>query len=263
MASIYMIKNLENGKVYIGQTTQENRRESQHFNLLRRGAHYNTELQEDFNKYGEDNLYFEFIEEVENCDNLGKRESYYCKKYSAVTQGYNINSPEQRYSLKYEEELIISIREDYASGKFFLKDLSEKYNINISTLSQLVSGKLYSHYKGPITKGGAGKQRTKRHKLNKQNVLSIRKGLEEGKSSRFLAKKYSVSTTTIANIKYGDTWKDIGGKIWKRLKTVCDLTDDEILSIRNSYTPYNNTHKELADKFNTTETSIRKIVRGQ
>lgn len=49
-AGIYQIKNIQNGKIYIGQTTRNMRiRIQSHFNDLNRGVCKNVEFQEDFN----------------------------------------------------------------------------------------------------------------------------------------------------------------------------------------------------------------------
>lgn len=55
---IYQIKCLQNNGVYVGQTSQLKSRKYSHFFKLRKGTHYNKELQKDFDSYGE--LFFEF-----------------------------------------------------------------------------------------------------------------------------------------------------------------------------------------------------------
>ena len=50
---IYMIRNLSNNKVYIGQSTNINRRWNDHKMKLKNNIHYNEHLQKSYNKYGE------------------------------------------------------------------------------------------------------------------------------------------------------------------------------------------------------------------
>lgn len=50
MIGIYKITNTANGKVYIGQTNDIERRRNQHFSALQSGHHENKDMQQDFNR---------------------------------------------------------------------------------------------------------------------------------------------------------------------------------------------------------------------
>lgn len=54
---IYQIKNKINGKVYIGQSINIEKRLKRHLNDLRKLKHRNQHLQNAFNKYGEKSWY--------------------------------------------------------------------------------------------------------------------------------------------------------------------------------------------------------------
>lgn len=60
-AGIYRIRNLTNGKCYIGQTSNLKTRRSQHWSTLRTGHHANPRLQAAWNKHGEASFVFETI----------------------------------------------------------------------------------------------------------------------------------------------------------------------------------------------------------
>ena len=60
-SGIYMIENQANGKIYIGQTSDLERRKKEHLNKLKNKTHHNLHLQNSFNKYGEDNFVFKII----------------------------------------------------------------------------------------------------------------------------------------------------------------------------------------------------------
>lgn len=63
VSGIYIITNKVNGKIYIGESLDIYRRwHKEHIPQLRKGCHYNTGLQEDFNKYGEGNFDFDILE---------------------------------------------------------------------------------------------------------------------------------------------------------------------------------------------------------
>ena len=58
MGGIYMIENLINHKVYIGQSQDIERRHKDHIRHLKHGNHDNSHLQNAWNKYGADNFRF-------------------------------------------------------------------------------------------------------------------------------------------------------------------------------------------------------------
>ena len=85
---IYKIENTVNGKVYIGQTKDPERRKKEHFGGLKRNKHENPYLQSAWNKYGEDNFNFEVIDSGENYNQL---EKYYIEKYKSNNSNYGYN----------------------------------------------------------------------------------------------------------------------------------------------------------------------------
>lgn len=85
---IYMIKNIKNNKVYIGQTTQYNKRITHHKSDLKHNRHSNTILQNDFNLYGD--ICFEYsILEICNESELDKLEIKWIKYFDSIENGYN------------------------------------------------------------------------------------------------------------------------------------------------------------------------------
>lgn len=64
-SGVYQIKNLINGRVYIGSAKCLKVRASQHKRSLEHGCHYNQFLQFDFNKCGSEAFVFEVLEVVD------------------------------------------------------------------------------------------------------------------------------------------------------------------------------------------------------
>lgn len=63
VSGIYTITNNMTGKLYIGESLDIYRRwHDEHIPQLRKNRHYNKELQNDFNEYGEENFNFEILE---------------------------------------------------------------------------------------------------------------------------------------------------------------------------------------------------------
>jgi hypothetical protein len=60
-SGVYKITNLSNNKFYIGQAFNLHRREIEHFRKLKQCCHFNTHLQNSYNKHGKECLLFEVI----------------------------------------------------------------------------------------------------------------------------------------------------------------------------------------------------------
>ena len=102
---IYAIRCKNNGKLYIGRTTDVKARYRQHLSELRRmektachapptpsGARGPTEFQNDFIKYGEDAFEVYVLENEVPPDQRAEREGYWIKRYHSdePEYGYNI-----------------------------------------------------------------------------------------------------------------------------------------------------------------------------
>jgi len=64
MIGIYGIRNMVDGKWYVGQSVQIEVRRECHFSLAKHGKHYNAHLQRAFLKYGKENFEFRILEET-------------------------------------------------------------------------------------------------------------------------------------------------------------------------------------------------------
>ena len=90
---IYVCRNKENGKCYVGQSQVAiGTRKIHHLTHLRRNIHYNRQWQEDFNNYGENAFEWDVLEEVDDKEKLDEREIYWIKKLNSVENGYNQSS---------------------------------------------------------------------------------------------------------------------------------------------------------------------------
>ena len=89
---IYSIRNIENGKVYIGSSARIRKRKDEHFARLRAGKHFNGILQKSWNKYGETAFVFEVLERVEDVNNLIEREQFWIDEMRTAKRnvGYNL-----------------------------------------------------------------------------------------------------------------------------------------------------------------------------
>lgn len=126
MIGVYKITNTKNGKVYIGQSVDIEKRFKQHKKLLRDNGHINYRLQDDWNIYGEDSFEFEVLEKCRSVY-LNEIEKHTIKEYDSTNEakGYNLSAGVGRdlsappyYIRRYGAE---SLR-DYA---FYRNDVGE------------------------------------------------------------------------------------------------------------------------------------------
>lgn len=82
---VYVIKNLINEKVYVGQTCDPNRRKRQHFSQTRKI----TPLANAIRKHGVENFVFEVLEET-TIDLIDIREQFWISHYQSHLLGYNV-----------------------------------------------------------------------------------------------------------------------------------------------------------------------------
>jgi group I intron endonuclease len=86
---IYKIRNVVNGKFYVGSAIDTRTRFRQHRRLLRKGTHHCKHLQASWNKYGEDVFKFEIVQQVEGRDRLEAAEDAWLLDHVGKTYCYN------------------------------------------------------------------------------------------------------------------------------------------------------------------------------
>lgn len=86
---IYKITNIENGKVYIGQTVKPIKdRFARHLNDAVSNR-LNTHLARAIRKYGTDKFIYEEIDSANSQDELNLKEQYWIRYFNSVEDGYN------------------------------------------------------------------------------------------------------------------------------------------------------------------------------
>lgn len=93
LISIYQIRNLVNGKLYIGSSLWTQKRFPKHKNDLIKGKHSNLHLQASWNKYGQAAFAFEILETLPSSTleiPLRNKEQEYINKLNTLNLGYNM-----------------------------------------------------------------------------------------------------------------------------------------------------------------------------
>lgn len=107
MGKIYKLENIQNGKVYIGQTTKSlSERFQGHVSAAKSGS--NLKLSRAIRKYGEENFVIIEIDSAETKEELNLKEIYWIDFYDSLNSGYNMTLGGEggnTYICKTDEEL--------------------------------------------------------------------------------------------------------------------------------------------------------------
>lgn len=211
MIGIYIIKCLQENKVYIGSSKDISRRWINHKTALNNERHGNCELQLAWDAYGDESFIFDILEETED---IVIREQYWLDTYkdslyNSSTSAWNpMQNPDnikkamatklQRYgklsaSQKLDEATVLAIIKDINDGAKIDKTLSNKYAISRKTLYNIKTGKTWKHlYPLILDKRTADEI--------KEDLFTIAKELRAtGISKGKIAKELGVSNITLYN----------------------------------------------------------------
>lgn len=205
---IYKIHNIQNDKVYIGQTTFEKieNRWKDHKCKLRKGTHINEHLQRAWNKYGAESFQFKVLRKLDMFTpqvELDRIECYYMKKFDCMNmdKGYNIRVGGSRgkQSESTKKKVSDSLK------KFYIAHPEARERVR-----ELKTGVVYSEEtKQKMRKSkkrGAAHHNTK---FSEKQVLDIREKHGNGESARSLARLYKVNKSSINGIVQRKTWTHI------------------------------------------------------
>lgn len=130
MIGIYKITDKSNGKVYIGQSSNIERRRREHFEWNKNPDQYIDIL---IKERGNDNFTFEILEECSK-EELTLRERYYIELYDSFYNGYNKTKGGQEIyhgNPKLTKEDVVNIRLAYKNGES-RKEIYELYKDKIT-----------------------------------------------------------------------------------------------------------------------------------
>jgi group I intron endonuclease len=171
---IYGIKNISNGKLYVGQSKNINKRNDGELRDLKNNRFHkrkhqkisNHHLQSSFNKYGEDNFIFTIIKECHESE-LDYWETYYIKELGVMdpSKGYNeaegarkppvFKGPHKQSSkdkiseeTKGENNAMATLTQnevdeivfDLKSGDYITREIADKFNKSLDIINRINNG---------------------------------------------------------------------------------------------------------------------------
>lgn len=294
MFYIYLIKNLVNNKIYIGQTKNKNSRWSQH-KFSAKNNKSNMLITRAISKYGASSFSFEIIACSYSLDDINYLEQIIITQYNSTNPdiGYNLkpggnniertdvekqliskglknyykNNRGPRYGVKLSEETKRkqSVAMIGSKGTNLGKKFSDQWKKNIS--KSLIGRKFSEESLKKLSESHIGKSAPNR-KLTKDQAGEIRELYRSGDySQKTLGQMFNITQATVYSILHNKTYKEESLSIIpadnnSKIGFLKKFTDNDVLEIRRLYNNGEHTYKSLADIFNTKCWVIKSIVRG-
>lgn len=249
MIGIYKITNKNNGKVYIGQSNNVERRLSEHKQKRTQT------IDNIINVLGVENFDFEIVEEC-NQDDLDKKEKEYIEKYDSVSNDYNIQKGGVNNSIgegngraRVSEKDVIYIRTAYDHHKspkeIYEKDFKSKITKN--QFQAIWQGKSWSHIMPEVLteenkKYYISEQNKTKALLSKEETLKYRKiymhkTREEVYKNFILDKGGILKKRTFFKLLLGDVRKNsiyTDVPVYKKKQKIWELRGEPVSTILES-----------------------------
>lgn len=247
---IYKITNIINGYVYIGKTIRRFiQRYWEHNRSLMENCHFNTHLQNAWNKYGEDAFEFSIVEAVDDddIDVINKLEIYYIQNARDNGNCYNISDGGDGIcGVPLSEDAKRRIGEKnriHMLGRKHSEETKQK-------MSEMRKGKYYNKSS---------------YKLSDEQAFEIKQRLVAGDKPSDIAKDLNIDYRYVNNIISNNTWFHVyvdGWDEWRsNRKTWTRLTPEDHKEIYRLHVEEGYTKYELAEMYNKGHKMIEKIFR--
>lgn len=246
MRGIYKISCDQEDRVYIGSSTNIDRRWREHRRMLKAETHHCAALQLAWDAYGDESFIFDV---VELCENIVLAEQYWLDKhshhcYNTSLQASNpMANPEvvqkqlqtirqngSRNSQKLTEQHVLEIV-DLLAKDITVDAIADTYMVSIDCIYQIRSGLKWSY----LTGVEYSSNNSRKHRLTPTDVTAIKLRLRDtSDTAEMIAQDYSVQQSMIAAIRTGRRWAHIKVKGFtegKQLKSTDCI--EEIQSLKS------------------------------
>lgn len=270
---VYEIKNVKNGKRYIGSTKKSfDIRWEQHRKNLRKNNHINNHLQHAWNKYGEESFEFSVIEEFSDSvddEKLSRVEKNWIDELDAVDEGYNIlretdmakighnhwsgeGNPmfgngdkitgEGNPSSKLFEDDVLKIKKLLSETTKTQQEIANLFGVARPTIKDINVGRSWTDigdYNYPVRDGSKGEYNGSTD-LCESDILEIKRRIDNGEVFEEIADGFDVSDSVVISINNGSSWSYVGDYDHPIVDKSCGsdhpqakLTEPDVKEIRN------------------------------
>lgn len=215
-SGIYKITNTANGKIYIGQSVDVQRRINDHQRTLAKGTHYSVHILRAYQKYGADAFKYEVIEYCSISD-LDSREIYWIKYYDSAnpSKGYNVS---------------------------FGGQSTHKYNADYCNRRRGEGNPMYGKKQSASRRAYQRQVALGSSDILDENIVrDIKTKLLSAPSISDIAKEYGVSVSTIWCIKECKNWDWVSSELNQKIYDAYKERD-------NQKREYKHTQKDLREK---------------
>jgi group I intron endonuclease len=263
---VYQIKNKVNNKVYIGSTSNVNKRWDTHLRRLDNNKHHSHYLQNAWNKYGKNCFIFEILETLQSKKEMLDCEQKWLDKTLCFDKenGYNTckvaGSP---LGHKHTEEAKqkISARMKGKNHPFYGKTLSEAHKIRISNSN---IGKIAWNKDVPAS----DEERLRLKQIRSEQTIIHSEQTKNKIRDKLMGHKVLEETKQkLRKVNLGkklsDETKDKIRKALKESPTKAKLNLQQVSQIRELLKSSTYSQKQIADLFNVKQSTISAIKRNK
>lgn len=245
--SLYSITNIVNGKIYIGQTTNQNpiMRWKNHIAQAISDKKLNTAIANAIRKYKDTNsLKFEIIAQCKSIEDLNYLEIELIKQYnSLVPIGYNISVGGKNQPLTQE------VKDKISKSHFGIRP-NEQTRLKMSEKAKLRPSPMKGKY---LTEDQKNHLSEINKLFPKEISLDISEKYKNGKKIKYLAKEYNCSAGAIKTaLKTTDTSRRLKG--W-------ELAEENIKNVINYYLNDKMKLKEIAKIYKCDASDIGNLLK--
>lgn len=124
------------------------------------------------------------------------------------------NTGDKHINTKVSDSDVILIREEYSLRNVGMKDLATKYNVSLTTIHNIITGKTRSHLGGPISNDN--KDRAKKRKLDLSDIYQLRQKYSKLTSKITFSSEgplYGITGAYLSRLLRGVACPEAGGPI--------------------------------------------------
>lgn len=264
---IYVIRNTVNNKCYVGQSVDYLYRFRKHKEEARRNNYkYKSVLYNAMNDLGIDKFYVELLES--QVENYNEREIYWINKLNTIRpNGYNLAKGGDWYpnlsgvlhhnATITSEQKLKEIYDALLNTEQTLTEIAKQHNVKYGVISDINKGLTYAQegYDYPL----------RDFVLNKNELDRLTFDLKYSNYSyNELAQMYNISFNQVKAINYGNSWRrDYIEYPIRRMCFGAKTDKDKIPQIQKDLISTELSVKEIAQKYNCSEITVRRINSGE